>query len=78
LPPLPLTKLLKRLNKPKVVEPKRNTEGAIAPEISASKGKKTEEVSSENRSFELQHLGGQQLFEEDISELKEFVVSGGY
>jgi hypothetical protein len=40
------------------VQPGRNTEGAIAPESSASKGKKTEEASSENRSFNLWHLGG--------------------
>jgi hypothetical protein len=60
------------------VEPGRDTKGAIAPESLASKGKKTEEASSENRSFDLRHLGGQQLSEEDISELKEFAVSGGY
>jgi hypothetical protein len=29
-------------------------------------------------SFDLRHLGGQQLFEEDISKLKEFVMSGDY
>jgi hypothetical protein len=28
--------------------------------------------------FDLQHLGGQQLSEEDISELKEFAISCGY
>jgi hypothetical protein len=60
------------------VEPRRDTEGAIAPESSTSKGKKTEEASLENKSFDLWHLGGQQISEEDISELKEFVVSGGY
>jgi hypothetical protein len=40
------------------VEPERNIEGVIAPESSASKGKKTEEASSEDRSFDLRHLGG--------------------
>jgi hypothetical protein len=40
------------------VVPEKNTEGTIAPEFSASKGKKTEEASLENRSFNLQHLGG--------------------
>jgi hypothetical protein len=60
------------------VVPEKNTEGTIAPEFSASKGKKTEEASLENRSFDLRHLGGQQLSEEDISELKEFAISGGY
>jgi hypothetical protein len=28
--------------------------------------------------FDLRHLGGQQLFEEDKSELREFVISCGY
>jgi hypothetical protein len=60
------------------VEPERNIEGVIAPETLASKGKNTEEASSESKSFDLRHLGGQQLFEEDILELREFVVSSGY
>jgi hypothetical protein len=60
------------------VEPGRNTEGAIVPESSTSKGKKPEEASLENKSFNLWHLGGQQLSKEDISKLKEFAVSGGY
>jgi hypothetical protein len=60
------------------VVPKKNTEGTIDPEFSVSKGKKTEEASLENRSFDLRHLGGQRLSEEDISEFKLFVVSGGY
>jgi hypothetical protein len=49
------------------IVPEKDIEGKIAPEFSASKGKKTEETSSENRSFELRHLGGQQLSKEDIS-----------
>jgi hypothetical protein len=60
------------------VVPGKNTEGTIAPEFSVSKENKTKEASSENRSFYLRHLRGQQLSEEDISKLKEFVVSGGY
>ena len=44
----------------------------------SDKGKKIEETSSENANFDLRHLGGQQLSEEDISELKEFDVSCGY
>jgi hypothetical protein len=36
----------------------RNTKGVIAPESSVSKGKNTEEASSESKSFDLQHLGG--------------------
>jgi hypothetical protein len=42
------------------------------------KGKIIEETSSENMNFDLRHLGGQQFFEEDISELKEFAISCGY
>jgi hypothetical protein len=52
--------------------------GAIAAETSASNGNKTEEASSKDRSFDLRHLGDQQFFEEDILELKEFAISGGY
>jgi hypothetical protein len=43
-----------------------------------SKEKRTEEASLEDKSFNLRQLGGQQLSEEDISELKEFAISGGY
>jgi hypothetical protein len=44
----------------------------------SDKGKKIEETSSENANFDLWHLGGQQLSEEDISKLKEFVISCDY
>ena len=60
------------------VAPGKDTEGAITAETSALKEKRTEEASSEDRSFDLRHLGDQQLSEEDISELKEFAISGGY
>jgi hypothetical protein len=60
------------------VAPGKNTEGAVAVETSTSKGKRTEEASLEDRSFDLQNLGGQQLSKEDISELKEFAISFGY
>jgi hypothetical protein len=46
--------------------------------IVSDKGKKIEETSSESVNFDLQHLGDQQLSEEDISELKEFAISCGY
>jgi hypothetical protein len=46
--------------------------------VTSDKGKKIEETSSESMNFDLRHLGGQQLSEEDISELKEFVISCGY
>jgi hypothetical protein len=47
-------------------------------EASPDKGKRSEETSSEDKNFDLWHLGGQQLSEEDISELKEFALSCGY
>ena len=44
----------------------------------SDKGKHIEDASSEDKDFDLRHLGGQQLFEEDISELKKFAISCGY
>jgi hypothetical protein len=43
-----------------------------------TKGKEIDETSSEGMNFDLRHLGGQQLSEEDRSELREFVISCGY
>jgi hypothetical protein len=42
------------------------------------KGKRIEDACSEDKDFELRHLGGQELSEEDKSELKEFAISCGY
>ena len=42
------------------------------------KGKRIEDASSEDKDFDLRHLGGQELPEEDKSELKEFAISRGY
>jgi hypothetical protein len=42
------------------------------------KGKRIEDVPSEDKDYDLRHLGGQELFEEDKSEFKEFVISCGY
>jgi hypothetical protein len=42
------------------------------------KGKRIEDASSEDKDFDLQYLGGQELLEEDKSELKEFVISYCY
>jgi hypothetical protein len=42
--------------------------------VISDKGKKVEETSSEGVNFDLRHLGGQQLSEEDISKLKEFAI----
>jgi hypothetical protein len=49
----------------------------IATEVS-DKGKKAKEISSEEADLDLWHLGGQQLSEEDMAELKEFAISCGY
>jgi hypothetical protein len=46
-------------------------------EASTDKGKRTKETSSEDKNFDLRHLGGQQLSEEDMSELKDFAISCG-
>jgi hypothetical protein len=46
--------------------------------VPSDKGKRIEETSSEDMNFNLRNLGGQQLSEEDISELKEFAISCGY
>jgi hypothetical protein len=40
--------------------------------------KQLEGAYSESKDLELRHLGGQELSEEDISELKEFAIAGGY
>jgi hypothetical protein len=42
------------------------------------KGKKIDDTPSEEKDFDLRHLGGQELFEEDKLELKEFAMSCGY
>jgi hypothetical protein len=42
------------------------------------KGKRIEYASLKDKDFELQHLGGQELSEEDKSELKEFAISCAY
>jgi hypothetical protein len=42
------------------------------------KGKRIVDASSEEKYFDLRHLGGQELSEEDKTELKEFAISYGY
>jgi hypothetical protein len=37
-----------------------------------------EKTSSKDMELDLWHLGGQELFKEDIFELKEFAIVGGY
>jgi hypothetical protein len=46
--------------------------------VPSDKEKRIEETSSEYMNFDLRHLGGQLLSEEDILELKEFAISCGY
>jgi hypothetical protein len=52
-------------------------EKEVATEVS-DKGKKTKEISSEEEDFDLRHLGGQQLSEEGMVELKDFAINCGY
>jgi hypothetical protein len=42
------------------------------------KGKRIDNIPSDEKDFDLRHLGGQELSEEDKLELKEFAVSCGY
>jgi hypothetical protein len=42
------------------------------------KGKRIDNTPSDEKDFDLRHLGGQELSDEDKLELKEFVVSCGY
>jgi hypothetical protein len=54
---------------------------AVEKEVVATildKGKEIDETSSEGVNFDLRHLGGQQLSEEDKLELREFAISCGY
>jgi hypothetical protein len=56
----------------------REMDEVTANKATTSKMKEIEETSSKSKYLDLRHLGGQQLSEEDISELKEFVIVGGY
>jgi hypothetical protein len=57
------------------VVPEKNV---VVAKASPDKGKRIEETSSKDKNYDIRHLGGQQLSEEDISELKEFTISCGY
>jgi hypothetical protein len=46
--------------------------------ITPDKGKRIEDASSEDKDFDLWHLGVQDLSKEDKSELKEFAIPCGY
>jgi hypothetical protein len=77
LPLQPKTKISQPLSKIDRLISDVVAEKEVAAVVS-DKGKKIEETSSEGVNFDLRHLGGQQLSEEDISELKEFAISCGY
>jgi hypothetical protein len=42
------------------------------------KGKEIDKTPSDDGDFDLRHLGGQELPEEDMAELKEYAISCGY
>jgi hypothetical protein len=52
--------------------------GQLLLRLRRQRRKELKKASSKDKSFDLRHLGGQQLSEEDISELKEFAMSGSY
>jgi hypothetical protein len=52
-------------------------EKEVATEV-LDKAKKAKEISSEEADFDLRHLGGQQLSEEDMVELKDFAINCSY
>jgi hypothetical protein len=52
-------------------------EKEVAIEVS-DKGKKAKEISSKEADYVLRHLGGQQLSNEDATELKDFAINCGY
>jgi hypothetical protein len=56
----------------------REMDEVAAAETTTSKMKEIEETSSESKDLDLRHLGGQQLSKEDVSEVKEFAIVGGY
>jgi hypothetical protein len=60
------------------VVPEREMAEVTTGRASPLKMKELEGVSSENKELDLQHLCGQELSEEDISELKEFAIASGY
>jgi hypothetical protein len=60
------------------VVPEREMAEVTAGRGSPLKMKELELVSLEYKELDLRHLGGQELSEEDISELKEFAIAGSY
>jgi hypothetical protein len=60
------------------VVPEREMDEVTTDRASPLKMKKLEGASLEDIVLDLWHLGGQELSEEDISELKEFAIAGHY
>jgi hypothetical protein len=60
------------------VVPEREMGEVTTGRASPLKMKELEAASSEDKELDLRHLGGQELSEEDISELKEFAIAGDY
>jgi hypothetical protein len=60
------------------VVPERKMVEVTTDRASPLRMKELEGFSSEDRELDLRHLGGQELSKEDISELKEFAIAGGY
>jgi hypothetical protein len=60
------------------VVPEREMAEVTINRASPLKMKELEGVSSEDRELDLWHLGSQELSKEDISELNEFAITGGY
>jgi hypothetical protein len=58
------------------VVPEREIDEVTTGRATPLKVKELEGASSESKDLDIRHLGGQELSEEDISELKEFVIAG--
>jgi hypothetical protein len=60
------------------VVPEKDMAEVTTDRASPLKMRELEGTSSEDMELNLRHLGGQELSKEDISELKEFTIAGGY
>jgi hypothetical protein len=60
------------------VTPKKDIAEVSTDKASTLKMKELKKASSEGLELDLRYLGGQELFDDDISELKEFAIAGGY
>jgi hypothetical protein len=60
------------------VTPEKDIAKVSTDKASTLKMKELKKASSEGLELDLRYLGGQELFDDDISELKEFAIAGGY